>query len=306
MNSTHLFRYFFTVVTISFLMACNQPNANSTEAQSAVDTIDCWVDSSLLVLAREEVKAFDNIYKFPRLDLSAYNESDIVKGLVDNKVNLAILHRLLDSNELAYLSQKEQFKPKQYEFAYDAYVFISAISSGIDSIDYDRISSSLRSKTGAGMTICVENPGAQSLKFLKSHFKLDGEQLKNISSLGSMGAMMNYLRNNPGTFGVIPFSVIADIEAEKTVKFLEGLRVLKVNVRMKPGHVLQAVEPSQSTIATKEYPLISPIVLVNCNMDKKSGTNFVNYIFKTKSQRLIQQFGLCPAIFPGREYLIQQ
>lgn len=303
MNSPHIFKYLFTIVTCSVLMACHQPNANSAEAQSGVDTIDCWVDSSLMVLAREEVKAFDNIYKFPRLDLSAYNESDIVKGLVDNKVNLAILHRLLDSNELAYLTSKEQFKPKQYEFAYDAYVFISARASGIDSISYDLIAQNLRNKKGEGMTICVENPWSQSLKFLKSHFNLNGEQLKNINSPGSMGAMMSYLRNNPGTFGVIPFSIIADIEADKTLKFLDGLKVLKLVPHNQKG---PAIEPSQSTIATKEYPLISPIVLVNCNMDKKSGTNFVNYIFKTKSQRLIQQFGLCPAIFPGREYLIQQ
>lgn len=300
---TYFLSVCFGIFAVLFI-SCNNSNSKTTSV-TAVDTIQCWVDSSLQVLAQEQTKAFHNIYKFPRLQLSIYSEADIVQALIDNKVNLAILHRLLDSSEMKRIYKKENFMPKQYEYAFDAYVLVTSTETNYDSLDYSTFRNYFFGKAPQLETILVENIKSQSLMFLKNHFELDNKALSRLNSLGSLTAMMQFLRDNKGAIGILPFSLISDIEAEKTVQFLKGLKILKLNIPDKNGKMV-AVEPSQSSIATKEYPLISPIVLVNCNMDKKSGTNFVNYIFKTKAQRLIQQFGLCPAVFPGREIVIQQ
>lgn len=305
--SKHLYISGLALVFLSsvFLSSCSNSTQNSSDKITSVDTITCWVDSSLQVLAQEQVKAFHNIYKFPRLKLQIHSEADIVKGLLDNQVNLAILHRNLDSVETGIVHKRESFMPKQYEYAFDAYVLVTSRTTEFDSVNLNAVLDYLEGRPSVLKAILVENIKSQSLMFLKQHFQLENKALSRLNSLGTLSEMMTYLRSSKQTIGVLPFSLIADIEAEKTVKFLEGLKVLKLSYKDKTGKTI-TIEPSQSSIATKEYPLISPIVLVNCNMDKKSGTNFVNYIFKPKAQRLIQQFGLCPAVFPGREIVIQQ
>jgi ABC-type phosphate transport system substrate-binding protein len=94
------------------------------------------------------------------------------------------------------------------------------------------------------------------------------------------------------------------VESDSTAAFLKDLKVLPVTAADSTGTIYTTL-PTQSSISTKEYPMISPIVLVNCGMEKKSGTNFVNFLFKTKAQRLILKCGLSPAIFPGREVIIK-
>ena len=84
---------------------------------------------------------------------------------------------------------------------------------------------------------------------------------------------------------------------------LEGLKVFSI-ICLDSNKKSISVIPSQSSIASKEYPLINPIVFVNSNMPFKSGINFVNYLYKPRAQRLTLKLGLCPAIFPGREIKI--
>jgi phosphate transport system substrate-binding protein len=112
-----------------------------------------------------------------------------------------------------------------------------------------------------------------------------------------------YLKAYPNSIGVIPFSYISDVESESIAEMLIGLKVLSVNYSDSSKKRI-TVLPSQSSIATNEYPLITPIVFINSNMPFKSGINFVNYLYKPRAQRLVLKLGLCPAIFPGREIKI--
>lgn len=286
--------------------ACSNGETKAKDKVAKIDTLDCWVDSSLRVLSFELNKSYENVYDFPRFNFHPRNEMEIIAGLIDNKTNLAILHRKLDSTELAIIEQKENFRPKQYEFGFDAYVFITSENSVFKTINVNDLESCLKDVNCKGkFVLCVENAKSQALNYLRTHFKLDNNINEKVFSLGTNAKMMEYLRNNPGSIGLIPFSLISDIESEKTIQFLSGLNVLNVISKDNNGKIRE-VEPSQSSITTGDYPLVAPMVLVNCNMDKKSGTNFVNYIFKTKAQRLIQQFGLVPAVFPGREVVIHQ
>jgi phosphate transport system substrate-binding protein len=281
-------------------LACNSKPSKDTVGAQKPDTLSIWVDTSLGVIANEQKKAFENIYNSPVISLVYRNEADIIQALMNNQVNCAILQRKLSEGEVAYLQKKEEFLPKQYVFGHDAYACISSRENPLESISVVELKNYFLKQNPGNFSIAVENSSCQTVQFLKSRFSLSNEQLGLAFANNNFVELLDYLRSNPKAIGIIPFSYIADIEAASTVKFLESLKVMPVKYTDSIGKT-QVFRPSQETITTREYAWVTPMVLVNCNMEKKSGTNFVNYIFKPKAQRLILKCGLSPAIFPGRE-----
>ncbi len=293
------------LAVILLLSACSgNPPSDSKSSGPEIDTISLWADSSVKVIVQEEIKSFENIYKFPRFKASYLNEDSIIKGLLDNTISLAVLHRMLSEQEIKVLRSRESFTPKQYVFAYDAYAFITSDLSFYETLDAIELERFLKGKSDNNFTLGIENSNAQAKTFLKNHFNLNASQLSKLFAANSVKELMAYLRTNPKAIAMIPFSYIADVESDATAEFLKDLKVLPVTAPDSTGNITNTF-PTQSSISTKEYPMISPVVLVNCGMEKKSGTNFVNFLFKTKAQRLVLKCGLSPAIFPGREVIIK-
>ncbi len=295
-------------LTVAVLLACSACSPNPADAskttEAEIDTIAIWADSSARVIVQEEIKAFENIYKFPRFNPTFLNEDAIIKGLLDNTISLAVLHRMLTEQEIKVLTSRENFKPKQYVFAYDAYAFITSDLSFYETLEANDLERFLKGQSDNTYTLGIENSNAQAKTFLKNHFNLNAAQLSKLFAAKSVEELMAYLRTNPKAIAMIPFSYISDVESDSTATFLKDLKVLPVTAPDSTGKITTTL-PTQSSISTKEYPMISPIVLVNCNMEKKSGTNFVNFLFKSKAQRLILKCGLSPAVFPGREVIIK-
>ena len=297
-----------SLLTAAVLIACSACSPNPADASktqdTAIDTIAIWADSSARVIVQEEIKSFENIYKFPRFNPTYLNEDAIIKGLLDNTISLAVLHRMLSEQEIKVLGSRENFTPKQYVFAYDAYAFITSDLSCYETLEANELELFLKGQSDNTFTLGIESSNAQAKTFLKNHFHLNAAQLSKLFAAKSVDELMAYLRTNPKAIAMIPFSYISDVESDATAAFLKDLKVLPVTAPDSTGKITTSL-PTQSSISTKEYPMIAPIVLVNCNMEKKSGTNFVNFLFKSKAQRLILKCGLSPAVFPGREVIIK-
>jgi phosphate transport system substrate-binding protein len=301
MNNKFFTRFGLVLLLIHFF-SCTNSNTPSAK-QSKADTIIVWADTSLAVFANEHKKAFENAGKPPVISLVYKNEAEIISALLNNKIHAAFLQRLLSPAEAAAIEKLADFNPKQYAIAYDAFVFVCSNKNSFEGIDLAELESVLKGQKSSTLNFVVENKNALSVQFLKLKFNLSNQQLSNLYSKNNTGELFQFLKSNPNSIGLIPFSYISDVESEPIAEMLEGLKVLSV-ICLDSNKKSLLVIPSQSSIASKEYPLINPIVFVNSNMPFKSGINFVNYLYKPRAQRLTLKLGLCPAIFPGREIKI--
>lgn len=301
MNNKIFIKIGLVVLLIQFF-ACTNAN-KPTAKQKYADTLTVWADTSLMVFANEHKKAFENAGKPPVINLLYKNESEIVSALINGKIHAAFLQRLLSPAEASAIEKLADFYPKQYSTSYDAFVFVSSNKNSFDSLAIESIESMLKGQSKSTYNFIVENKRALSVQFLKSKFNLNNDQLSHLFTQNSTAELFQYLKSNPNAIGIIPFSYISDVESETIAEMLSGLKVLSINY-LDSSKKRITVLPSQSSIATREYPLVNPIVFINSNMPFKSGINFVNYLFKPRAQRLTLKLGLCPAIFPGREIKI--
>jgi phosphate transport system substrate-binding protein len=299
MNNNIFLKIGLVLLLIQFF-ACNNAN-KPADKQIKADTLTVWADTSLMVFSNEHKKAFENAGKPPVINLLYKNESEIVSALINGKIQAAFLQRLLSPAEASAIEKLADFYPKQYTTSYDAFVFVSSTKNAFDSLSIENIESMLKGKSN--LNLIVENKRALSVQYMKSRFNLSNNQLSNLFTQNSTAELFQYLRSNTNAIGIIPFSYISDVESESIADMLNGLKVLSINY-LDSSKKRATVLPSQSSIASREYPFVNPIVFINSNMPFKSGINFVNYLFKPKAQRLTLKLGLCPAIFPGREIKI--
>ena len=299
MNNKIFLKIGLVLILIQFF-ACTNANKPNVKQKNA-DTLTVWADTSLMVFSNEHKKAFENAGKPPVINLLYKNESEIVSALISGKIQAAFLQRLLSPAEASAIQKLAEFYPKQYTTSYDAFVFVSSTKNAFDSLSIENIESMLKGKSN--LNLVVENKRALSVQYMKSRFNLNNDQLSHLFTQNSTAELFQYLRSNPNSIGIIPFSYISDVESESIAEMLNGLKVLSINY-LDSSLKRLTVLPSQSSIASREYPFVNPIVFINSNMPFKSGINFVNYLFKPKAQRLTLKLGLCPAIFPGREIKI--
>src|SRR5690606_10392830 len=65
------------------------------------------------------------------------------------------------------------------------------------------------------------------------------------------------------------------------------------------------IYPSQSSIYTKEWPLILPYNVLYCNLSLEDGVGFVKFIHTRQASKLILKAGLVPIILPERNILLE-
>jgi phosphate transport system substrate-binding protein len=301
MNNKIFFKIGLVLILIQFF-SCTNSNTPSASNKIA-DTLTVWADTSLRIFANEHKKAFENAGKAPVINLIYKNETEIVSALINGKINTAFLQRLLSPAEASAIEKLADFYPKQYTTAFDAFVFVSSTENNFDSLSLETIESILKDQGNSNLNLVVENKRALSVQYMKSRFNLNNNHLSHLFTQNSSADLFQFLKLNPNAIGIIPFSYISDVESETIAEMLNGLKVLSINY-LDSSNKRITVLPSQSTIASREYPFVNPIIFINSNMPFKSGINFVNYLFKPKAQRLTLKLGLCPAIFPGREIKI--
>lgn len=298
---------------ISFVLVCAifssvlwygcSNNSKTTQTNTTTDTLFIAVDSSLKVAINEHKKAFENSYTNLFVSLVNMQETDIVNQITANKINCAVIQRHLTQNEINFITQKEKLPPKEHILAYNALALLTNAENAKESISVREINQYFNQNT-ANFNLVFESSKCQAIQFIKYYFNLSNTQLAKAYTKNNFNDLMAYIRQDKNAIAIVPYSYIADIENPKTKEMLNDIKILNVNYQDSTDK-LQSISPSQESITTKEYPFILPIILVEANLDFKSGTTFVNYIVRDKAQRLFLKLGLTPATFPGREIIIK-
>lgn len=287
---------------VCFIMGCNNQSKQPLELAKK-DTLEIYVDTSLAVLINEQRKAYENDHNNPIIQLKYLQEAPILKALMNNTVNCAVLQRQLTISERQYFQKKEDFLPKEHIIAHDAFVFVTNKENVRNALYASEIKDYFVKGNIKEFQFVFENNNCQAIPYFRAYYGLNDQQLSRAYSKNDLQDLMQFLKTDAYSIGIIPFSYIADIEAQSTIDLLKGLKILSVKFSDSSKREL-LINPSQESITTQDYPFTMPIVLLNCNMEKKSGTTFVNYIFKPKAQRLFLKCGMVPAIFPGREVIV--
>lgn len=285
--------------------SCNNPLPQ--EGQTIVSgKLQVLVDETLLPIMEEQVAVFEHLYTQADVELSAAQENQIATKLANNEVEVAVLTRQLDADEMTFFEAR-QFRPRVHRFAEDALALVVNPNSTDSVVTVDDIIRVMQGKEPVGSVgrLVFDNPNSSTVRYLKDLAGVDSLPKTGVYALKSNSDVLKYVYETPNTVGVLGLNWV--VRPDSTLqRYAEGVKVLAVrNQAGKPGSD-GFYKPSQSNLAEGVYPLSRSVYIINAEPRKGLGMGFATFLTGVSGQRIILKSGLMPDSLPPRELIIRK
>lgn len=236
---------------------------------------------------------------FPKAHISVEYRPDekVMDAIYHDSVRLIVLMRECTSGEMGRLKSLYQAKPLQYTFAYDAIALVRDAASTDTLIDSTQLNSWIQK--AEDIFVATKDHVGMFQLLLRQKGIVDGSrQLKIVNDINELQI---FLKQNPRYIGVLPFSLVSDQYHPDAQKIATLFRWIGVK-----GKDADDIYPSQSTIYTKEWPLILPYTILYSKLPSEKGVGFVKFIHTRQASKLILKSGLIPYNMPERSIKIEE
>ncbi|MGV3761254.1 PstS family phosphate ABC transporter substrate-binding protein [Parapedobacter sp.] len=303
MKKLVLLRHIFSLLVV--LGSCSSPQPK--ESQTIVGgKLQVLVDETVFPIMEEQVAVFEHLYKQADVTLSVAQENQIVTKLVNNEVEVAVLTRQLNADEMTFFEAR-QFRPRVYRFAEDALALVVNRNSADSAVTVDDIIRVMQGKEPMGhmSRLVFDNPNSSTVRYLKDLAGVDSLPSTGVYALKSNSEVLKYVYETPQTIGVLGLNWIVRPDSALQ-RYADGIKVLGVrNQAGKPGSD-GFYKPSQSNLAEGVYPLARSVYIINAEPRKGLGMGFAAFLTGLPGQRIILKSGLMPDSLPPRELIIRK
>ena len=297
----------FKLVIICLLLpiafsACNRKKKPQPKIETDsfhAGTAVFGIDESFKPIVDEEAFVFKGIFTEAKPVLSYQPESQVLNGLLNNNVRFAIMARDLTAAEKKLLNDRG-FAANINPFAHDAVVLIVNAAVKDTLISVGQIKQMLNGKYNIDKSIVFDNPNSSIIRYLRelSGNKLDN--LKNVYALKSNKDVIQYVSEHTNAIGFVGFSWLDEPDADYAAAAAK-VKIMSVkdeSNKKQPDHYFQ---PSQTTLALKQYPLSRSLYVINSTGRMGLGAGFENFLLGERGQRIVLKSGLLPDSIPQRE-----
>jgi phosphate transport system substrate-binding protein len=282
------------LVSIISLWNCK----NKTDKETILDgNATVLVDESLLPLMEEHVEIFEDRYP-GKIKLIAKSENEIIEDLAENKFQIAVLARKLNSNEEKVIISKNKIKPKQTVFARDAIAIIGNKKNNDTIMDSQTLINLMQNKSSSKYNgLVFENPNSNTMNYFLNLAQLKEIPSKNVFSVKNNNQVIDYVSNNQSMLGVVGLNWLQQTDVDLSNIQLYSIKDLKSN---------SYIYPSQQNIGLKTYPLARDLHIINCQGFSGLGMGFASFVAGDVGQRIILKAGLLPAKMPSRNIVTRK
>lgn len=306
-RSSFLRNNFLSLLFFALFFACSHKSENNQDTATE-GSITIQADESFAPVIKAQEYIFESLYPRAKLEVNYATERLVINSFLNGKSEMIVTGRPLNKEEIAFVN-KNNFSVHQTLIASDAVVFIAndklpdtiisittlkAILNG-QITQWNQINSSLPAQK---IELVFDKSNSSNLLFTKSTMGLNTAVVSPFAA-GSMPKVVEYVRNNSYSIGVIAWSWVSDEEDPTAQKYLKGIHVLSLEDKNTVYH------PSQSSLSDTLYPLLRKIYAINKGSRVGLGSGFTTFMASDRGQRIILKSGILPATIPGREIEIK-
>ncbi len=297
-----------------FISSCGKTNSKELDGPASGE-ITIAVDQSFAPIVNAEIKAFENIYQYTKINMVEFPENEAVAELLNDRVRGIVISRDLDEKEMENFNL-DGIKYRSFKFAMDGIALITGKTNTDTLINLDQLSGILKGeittwkelgakKTNGKIVLVVDKGNSSNLRFLLDKFGLSNKDKLNIYEAGSNEEVINYVKDIPQAIGLIGSNWISDGDNPQSLQFIRSVNVLSVaEDASKPKN--EYYQPFGYNLALKLYPLRRELKIIIKEGHMGLGTGFVNYSTGDMGQLIVLKFGLIPLTRPIniRQYTI--
>lgn len=283
------------ILILSAIVGCNSSESPSDTPTTGDITIS--VDETIKPLIESEMQTFNSIYQYAHVKVNYKPQEEAFNNLINDSTRLIIAARPLNNNELKQF-EKWEIVPKITKIAHDAVALICSNDLKDSVITIGELRDLLTSgsaKVFKNTKVVFDNNNSSTIYVLKE--KTGISQLSsNCYALNSSEAVLNYIKKEKNSIGVIGVNWISDNDDSTKQSFLKSVKVLEVA----ETDTSESFRPYQAYIALKKYPLSRDIYVLSKEAYTGLGTGLTAFLASERGQRIVLKFGLVPATMPVR------
>ena len=288
------------------LASCHNPmGVQPIEETPTRGNIRMSIDESFKLLYDTQVFTFHSLYKDAKIAAEYKPEADVLADFMNDSVHNIVLTRDLTKEEKDHLLE-QKFVARTTKVAHDALALIvnrsnpdtllldsqlAKILSGQIS-SWKQINPKFPDKT---INVVFDNNKSGNVRYFHEKFGLTGSFPSNCFAVNNNDEVINYVKNNLNSLGIISVNWISDTHDSVSEKFLKEIRVMEVGT-----DPLNYCKPYQGYIADKTYPFVRDVFMISRETFSGLGSGFASFVAGDQGQRMVLKSGLVPATMPVR------
>lgn len=258
------------------------------------------VDETLLPLFLEQKEVFESSYYNAKIKEEAKPEVQAVNSLLKGDVAFAVLARTLTDEEQKGFEIRS-LKPRVYSLAYDGIILVGNVADRDSSVRVNDIIELIKGNKVREFSLIFDNLNSSVFRYFRDLGNIEKAANTFVSTKTGAKEVLQEIAGNSGKVGLISYNQFLSLESS----FREKDKIRILSVLNEKSKAIQYVKPSQTTLATGEYPLKREIFVLNYQPNLGLGIGFSAFMTGDRGQRIVLKSGLLPFTMPGREIIIR-
>jgi phosphate transport system substrate-binding protein len=271
---------------------CSTDKKKGPTDSATVGEITLGVDESFEPLMKAEKTAFQEQYKYAKINYKFSPENEVIADMLNDKIRGVVVTRDLTAKEKEIFT-REAITYRSFNIAADGIALLTNKSS-IDTLITLAELKEMMVGTSAKYTLVVDKANSSNLKFLIDKLQISSEQKLHVVAAGSNPEVIKQVKNDPNAIGIVGSNWISDGDNPTSLGFIRSVHVMSVS----EGKGMPYTQPFGYNLALKKYPLRREIKYIIKEAHQGLGTGFLNYVSGDLGQLIVLKAGLIPLTRP--------
>lgn len=291
-----------------FMFSCQNYDLNKDSVTSG--KLKIGIDESYSLMMDSQLFIFKELYKHAEIQATYSAEGDIIKALMDDSIQSAVICRPLNEKEMEYFKSIQRL-PESTKIAVDAVALIVNPANMDSTFTMEQLTrlfngqdtawSQINPASSLGkINIVFDNQKSCNERTIREKFVPSGKLPANCFAVHSNQEVIDYVNANKNAIGVISVSWISDKDDPTSMAFLEKIKVVGIIDPSNTEKPDLARKPFQAYIYDETYPLRRDVYIIRTGLRGTLGTGFASHVAGEKGQLIIHKMGMVAANAPTR------
>ncbi|WP_031528947.1 substrate-binding domain-containing protein [Dyadobacter crusticola] len=291
------------------LLNCGSGNSDLDNPRQG--TITVASDESFKPLVSALTNAYEGIYPNAHFKVDYKPEQEAIRQLLNDSARIVFSTRQLNEKELEII-RRQKSSQKYQHIATDGLALVVSKANTDSLITMAEVQAIMEGKLKdwsqlkggnqkGPITLVFDNANASNLNYILEKFKVKDIRNLRIISSGSNEKVIEQIRKNPLYLGFIGVSWISDGHSLASEELSQGIHVLGVSKKTNPDSLSDYIQPFQSGLEFKRYPLHRDLYILSREGYSGLGGGLMTYIARDVGGLIIQKMGLLPTVPYPRE-----
>lgn len=295
-------------IAISLLLIASACSGDGTKGNNTNSSgkVDLYLEESYKPLFETSIYTFEGQNPLSEIKAHYVNESEAFDAFINGKTSTICVTRDFTDAEKRSLLANNNVEVRSTKMAIDAVALIVHPENTDTLMTVERLKRILNGQdslwhgSNRKINVVFDKPSSANFNYLRKLAEISTLPA-NVYAVKSNEEVINHVKENRNTLGIIGVNWISDEDNPETFDFRDGINV--VAVAKKEGG--EYFKPYQAYIyegyhLDKGYPLVREAWLLNKAGRTTLNSGFVNFMMGEKGQLIIQRSSLIPANMVAR------